>query len=535
MPDTIENAAASAVNDELRPLARDERRLRLPHRYYEGLIREQIAAWATGVPPTDIAEVMCYAEPDQPANSLLRDYLKKCGLKPADLDAALRREQALRELGRWPTDPGDYIGLLAGLRGLAVRANGVIDRDERPYIDLKGKDGEIVRSHFDADTACPEERDHAEHWFRHAPALSEFGLDARVTSERLRLGFRRDALNDAVQAWHKRAKHERLKAIKDDVLWTPLRRERAAADEALLRACRAYNDDARQPAEYFAAVLRKLIWELKRKLARMPVTDHAMPILLGAQRGGKSTLVRRILAPVAELSAPCDFGMICDARNIDLWGNHVLFLDEMSYATKADIDVVKNVITAETLTRKLLYANGLDVVRQCATLVGAANKSDLADLLRDSTGMRRFLAVHVRAEPDWAAAEGADWRGVWPAVDHEAEDPMLPFADMARERQEAARERTNTELWLETLTPASLDGALGAGARIPAMRLFQAFRDWEEAFPRAQSSITRWGRDMASAEPQRFEKLRSTDGKEYRWTGGGAAAPFVIGEPANAA
>ncbi|MBD0273945.1 MAG: hypothetical protein ICV73_18715, partial [Acetobacteraceae bacterium] len=444
MSDTTENAAASAADDEPRPLGPGERRLRLPHRHYEGLIREQIAAWATGTPPQSTAEVMCFAEPDQPANGLLRDYLRKCGLKPADLDAALRREQAVRELGRWPADPGDYVGLLAGLRGLAVRANGVIERDERPYIDIERKDGEIVRSYFDADTECEEMRAHAEHWFRHAPTLSEFALDARTTSDRLRLGFRRDALNDAVQAWHKRAKHGRLEAIKGDVLWRALTRERAAAEEALLRACRAYNDDARQPAEYFAAVLRKLLWQVKRKLARVPVTDHAMPILLGAQRGGKSTLVRRILAPVAELAAPCDFGMICDPRNIDLWGNHVLFLDEMSYATKADIDVVKNVVTAETLTRKPLYANGFDVVRQCATLVGAANKSDLADLLRDSTGMRRFLAVHVRAEPDWAAAESTDWAAVWRAVDHEAEDPMLAFADMARERQEAARERTNT-------------------------------------------------------------------------------------------
>ncbi len=149
------------------------------------------------------------------------------------------------------------------------------------------------------------------------------------------------------------------------------------------------------------------------------------------------------------------------------------------------------------------------------------NKADLADLLRDSSGMRRFLAVNVRAQPDWAAAEGVDWTAVWRAVDHEAGDPLLPWADLAREKQEAARERTNTELWLETLGPRSLDGACGERAAIPAMVLFQAFRRWEdEAFPRAQSSITRWGRDMASADPQRFEKQRSTRGVEYRWTGG---------------
>ncbi len=542
MSDTTENAAASAAKDEPRPLGRDERRLPLPHRHYEGLIREQIAAWATGEPPTEVEEVLCWAEPDQPGNRLLRDYCKKLGFKAAEFDAGLRRRKAERELGRIPADAQDYVALLAEARGLSVKANVVIDRNERAFTDVDFGNGEIHRCYHAPDEADEILVAYAEHHFRTAPTLSEFALNARATADRLGLGLRRDALNDAVQVWQKKARHRRLEDIKHTIMWTPrARHERAAADEALLRVCRAYNDDGRQSPEYFAAAVRKHIWQTKRKLARMPVTDHAMLILLGAQRGGKSTLVKRLLAPVEELTTPTDFGQITDPRNIELWSSFVLFLDEMSYATKADIDTIKNVITAPVLARKPLYSNGTDHVLQNATLIGCSNKDDLGDLLRDSSGMRRFLAVHVRAQPDWAAAEDADWAAIWRAVDHAAEDPMLPFAEMARERQEEAREKTNVELWLETLGPRSLDGALGEGTRIPAMRLFEEFRAWEEvAFPRSPSSLTRWGRDMASASQQKFQKTRGVRGAEYRWIGGaedGRGPPVVrpLQEPANEA
>jgi hypothetical protein len=204
----------------------------------------------------------------------------------------------------------------------------------------------------------------------------------------------------------------------------------------------------------------------------------------------------------------------------------------MSYASKADIDVVKHAITAPTLTRRPMYSNGTDFVPQRATMIGAANKAELADLLRDPSGMRRFLDVHVRARPDWAAAEDVDWRAIWSAVDQAAEDPMLPFAEQVRERQEAARERTNAELWCETLGPRSLNGSLGAGSRIPAMALFRAFRDWEEeAFPKAATSIVRFGRDLAAMDPPAFEKVRTARGNEYRWTGGADEAAAAATAP----
>ena len=157
--------------------------------------------------------------------------------------------------------------------------------------------------------------------------------------------------------------------------------------------------------------------------------------------------------------------------------------------------------------------------------------------------MRRFLELGVAAKPDWTALAGVDWLAVWRTVDHEAADPMLPFADLVAERQEAARTRTHVELWLETLTedtkvqmaegvpsaPWPKVARLGDGGFIPAMALFRHFRDWEDdAFPRAPSSITRFGIDLAAAEPARFEKRTSKRGSDYRWLDTGPASAAAV-------
>jgi hypothetical protein len=206
------------VNDGLRPLQEGARRLRRPFAIAEREVREQIAAWATGEPPAEVEEVLVWAEIDQPSNQLLRDYCKRLGFKVGEFDAGLRRRKAEDELGRMPLDAADYVGLLAGKRGLSVLANGVIERDERSYVDIDFGDGEIHRSWTPPDETCEIALAHRDHWFRVAPTLSQFALDARVTAERLRLPFRRDTLNDAVQAWHQRAKHTRLEDIKHRIM-----------------------------------------------------------------------------------------------------------------------------------------------------------------------------------------------------------------------------------------------------------------------------------------------------------------------------
>ena len=82
-----------------------------------------------------------------------------------------------------------------------------------------------------------------------------------------------------------------------------------------------------------------------------------MPVILGPQGKGKSTFVNMFIAPLRELTLEVNFKAIEDDRNIDIWNSFILFLDEMGYASKADVDTIKNAITANTLTRRPMRSN----------------------------------------------------------------------------------------------------------------------------------------------------------------------------------
>jgi len=83
---------------------------------------------------------------------------------------------------------------------------------------------------------------------------------------------------------------------------------------------------------------------VKRKIDRMPVTDHLMPVILGAQGTGKVHVDPQMLKPINELlGAVGPSRQLTDDRNTMLWKNYAIFLDEMGWASKSDMDTVKNI------------------------------------------------------------------------------------------------------------------------------------------------------------------------------------------------
>jgi Virulence-associated protein E len=527
----FQNEAAPAAAAPARPPLRQGVIVirQAPHEY-EAEVRQQIGAWLMENRTVTLEEVLVYASPDQPALSLLCDFAVRQGHKAKDFQRRVREEKAARGLGALPRTASHFVELLAAKRGISVRANGVLHRCERPYMDWDIR-GETRRCWLDERDPDPVNQAYIAHHFRHAPTLEEFLREARVVAADFGLPFGRDAINDAALRWHAAARHDRLERIKHDLNWAAVGREAAEVEAGLLAICRAMFDLEAQPAEYAQAAVKKFIWQVKRKLYGVPVTDHAMVVLLGRQRTGKSTFMRDLVRPVEELAAPTDFREITDTRNTDLWSNLVLVLDEMGWAGRADIDVVKNAITAETFSRRIMHTGGLQHIRQMATFLGAANKESLSDLIRDPTGLRRFIGLRVADRPDWGACQGFDWSRVWRGVDYEADDPMLPFADLLAARQEAERERSHTEAWLETLHDRSRidDERLVPGRKIAAETLYRAFRLWEDdMFPRQPSSNARFGLDLKAARALGHCPLRkagrSASGNVYEWEGRPAPA-----------
>jgi hypothetical protein len=129
----------------------------------------------------------------------------------------------------------------------------------------------------------------------------------------------------------------------------------------------------------------------------MEVTNHLMPVITGAQGKGKSTFVQQLCSPLKDTMIAVDFDKITDNRELDIWNAHILFLDEMGFASRADIDVVKNRITSPTISGRPMGTNQNVMLRQCATFIGCTNSSTrgLSGLGESRSPARRYEPRYV--------------------------------------------------------------------------------------------------------------------------------------------
>lgn len=425
----------------------------------------------------------------------LRNWAISKGCAAKEFDNAVRRWRLKLELGRIPSHERDFIEAFAASRGITPTFDGSLSRPQ----DEQNFSLDYTRVHFER--------------------------DALLTNARLHAGFDKSLVRPAIDQWLSDAKRDHLARV-----WARIdapnadRREQEWIDLAAALA-----DTDRVSTGYASALFKKFIWQVKRKMKGLPVTDHLMMVLTGPQGNGKSTLVEKLLEPLQGCERKVNFGEITDARNIEMWSSYVLFADEMEKAAKADIEAIKNAITTDTLSRRILGSGSMTTVSQCATLIGATNGS-LGSNIRDTTGMRRFGPLPTLRKPgksgrtvDREVINRTDFAALWRSVQVDDPDPMLGFHDELDALQEEEREKSSAELWLDDLRVEDIgEWHFEKDGSITAKKLYAHFREYEaENCPGPHKlSIQQWGREVArltDADPERakFTKKRTREGMRY--------------------
>jgi len=234
--------------------------------------------------------------------------------------------------------------------------------------------------------------------------------------------------------------------------------------------------------------LQHFIWQVKRKLREMPVFDHLMPIFYGRTKEGKTTLMNMFTAPLKELAAPTTFTDICDNRNIDLWDNYILMLDDFNDSFKNNLEAIKSTCTADKLTRRPMRTNTSSIVYNRATWIGTSNKH-INQVIHDSTGMRRFYEIECSI--DRAVVNSIDFGKLWRSIDESKASPFKP------EDYDAVQETYRLITPIEDFLSQRhfIDGE-----KIKAADLYDEYRVFEiSKHPRQNTSQTRFGRDVVSA------------------------------------
>lgn len=339
-------------------------------------------------------------------------------------------------------------------------------------------------------------------------------LDMRVKAHELDLQFTDSQIADAVSKWMKEAKQTRRTDMFMNVAHTVGRASGPDGIAMWEKMERAAFDISSTATGFPTAILKKFMWQVKRKAYGLAVTDHLMPVITGKQGGGKSTLVTNMMQPIVDSMKVTNFGDVANDKLIDLWESAVLFMDEMSGARKADMNTVKQAITASTLTRRPMRSNDTVTVKQMATFIGCSNDS-LGEIIKDPTGVRRFAELEFTDTPDWSAMNEIDWLMLWRSVDERSADPSAKSFDLLKAQQEANRFQDSVETWA---------GLNGGKFKSPAAatELHTLFRDWEkEAFPSRNTDLNTFGRRLAALINQRllpgWERIRKNTGIYYKY------------------
>lgn len=252
-------------------------------------------------------------------------------------------------------------------------------------------------------------------------------------------------------------------------------------------------------------VLLHFIYQVKRKLARLPLSDHLMPVLVSKQQGiGKTRFVKRLLEPLAELAKPMLFSDIADPRSIHVFRHTVLVIDDMEKLRPDNIPIVKNRITGDEVNGRGMRLNREVGTQQRATFIGTSNMS-VATLVPDESGNRRFCELLFRnANPAaggnptiWPLINATDFVEVWRSVDPFIASPLDEVRVEIFGRGSRSESKSSVHAWARKLDVDS--EALRRNLEREGVASMNLYDLYCEQTQDAQTSINMFGRLMKEA------------------------------------
>lgn len=236
------------------------------------------------------------------------------------------------------------------------------------------------------------------------------------------------------------------------------------------------------------AVIKHFIWQVKRKLSGLPVEHHLMPVLWGKSGIGKSVAVSRLIEPLRSVALQTDMGIFQDQFSRRAFArNFLVFFDELQGSDGADVNTMKQIITAPVIEWRAMRSERVMSAPQNATFIGCSN-DPVRDRIKDPTSSRRFWQVNCADQIDWQVINAIDYLALWQSVDENESSPILECLSEIRKVQEAEiRAKDIVEQWVEELCElVSFDDSA-----LTTSELYESFKDFclwqnQKSFPQFQ-------------------------------------------------
>ncbi len=239
--------------------------------------------------------------------------------------------------------------------------------------------------------------------------------DGKKTSYRLER-FRRSDLDSALNIYREEAAETYKEGLRLQLKHRPELIE--ASERGLSRFLDALCGEGAW-SKLDLAVLQHFCWQTKRKLFGNRALYHMMPVFVGRKQGtGKSTIVRHHLcAPLKEVTIEKEVSDL--SRSEKEWpaltNNFICFLDELAGARLAEIETLKSLITKDTIDVRIYHTQSQKKAPMTATFIGTSNR-DISEMIRDSTGMRRYWSINCASSMNWEIVESLNYLEIWQGI-----------------------------------------------------------------------------------------------------------------------
>lgn len=311
--------------------------------------------------------------------------------------------------------------------------------------------------------------------FEETLAVSLLRLDAHEQNLEDLRSYIRDALN---VYRHERSKVE-LTQLARSLTYASTQNDPVATWVTAVRGKRSDLD---------IAVVKHFIWQVKRKLSGQAVEHHMMPVLFGRSGAGKSVAVSRLIEPLKAVALQTDMSIFSDQFSRRAFArNFLVFFDELQGSDNADINSMKQVITAPIIEWRAMRSERVMSAPQNSTFIGCSN-DPVRDRIKDPTSSRRFWQINCSDQIDWQTINSIDYLALWRSVDENAPTPILELLIEIRKVQEVEiRVKDIVEQWVEeTCEVVSFNES-----SLTTSELYESFKDFclwqnQRSFPQFQ-------------------------------------------------
>lgn len=225
------------------------------------------------------------------------------------------------------------------------------------------------------------------------------------------------------------------------------------------------------------AVMAHFIWIAKRKMNGLEAANHIMPIIYGNQHSGKTDAIKYLIAPIKNYVLRLSMNKLTDERYFHAMStNYIGFCDELAGIERTHLNHLKNQITTEWNSARVLGTHDVETVRQSCAFAACTN-TPTNELVYDKTGMRRFFELRAKENLDWPILkDGIDYFALWKGVDEKREYGYT--IDFLTEISADQKELVAEDEIVEFIDAANIN--LKSGAALKDYSSVQVFQDYRE-------------------------------------------------------